>query len=265
MLILVASLIQHTVCAMYVLSRVLVVSYDALLPTITGQSYCFVAFNAFKFEMYYMTVGSFGLSLFRILYLKEEGWVKYGIGERRLFKVILFGGVGIAVLLATLGRGTTNFHIFVDQNCATPGPIFFEILNAYGKSKGNNFEPMGSLTQKIAILALMAMTTTEMLIYTTFFYHVYQHDNHQRIVRLLEGGVIHARNRNNAISFFGQFYVFISEIGIWIFIMILVSGGQTALDMRVLFPVFRPIAFALMSTIEVLTSNMLRPRIIKLW
>ena len=130
-LILVVSLIQHTLHALYVINGILVISYASTLPSLTGRFYWFMFFHARKLEIIYLIVGSFGISLFRILYIKKEGWVKHTIGEKTLLKIILFGGVGLAILLVILGRGATNYHLWLEQNCAQPGRLFLEIMIAY--------------------------------------------------------------------------------------------------------------------------------------
>ena len=58
-----------------------------------GQWFCFFIQLSIQFEMNYSCIGSLGISIFRILYITQESFVKYKIGEKTLLIIILLGGL----------------------------------------------------------------------------------------------------------------------------------------------------------------------------
>ena len=117
------------------------------------------------------------------------------------------------------------------------------------------------------MLVLMSMNVAEIIMYIIFFHHVYRNDNGEGLQRLLEPGIIKTRNRVNAISFLGQFYAFVSEIGLWIAIGILSLLGKTNFhhELGVVIPIWEALSFALLSVVEVLSSQALRSMVSKPW
>ena len=91
-LILVATVIKHANIVSFVLGTTLMVLNDTSLEYI-GQWYCVSIRLLYQFDACYSCVGSLGVSIFRILYIKNDQWVKYVIGEKALLNIILFGGL----------------------------------------------------------------------------------------------------------------------------------------------------------------------------
>ena len=259
-LIFTSAIIQHTANMLYTISCILMALNDETLQSIVGQWYCDVIQNSVRFEIIYMTVGSFGLSLFRILYIKEGDWVKSGVGEKRLLVIILLGGLFLTVGLVVLINGNTYHQEMIRQTCSRAGEVFQAILTAYDRSRGNNL-PFTSLYLQATGFVLILMTTAEILIYVMFFHHVYRNDNKEGLRRLLDPTVIKARNRNSAISFLGQFLAFLCEIGF--LVLLLIMDVTTKSNWRAVVPWFlcRAVIFAVLSIVEVTTSNTLRSRL----
>ena len=91
---------------------------------------------------------------------------------------------------------------------------------------------------------------------------MYKHDNNDRLRRLLEPKVIKGRNRKNAITFIGQFCSFVIEfIGLLLLILAFTIGPKWAPDLAI---EFRRFSFAIISMVEVLTSDELKKRLIKI-
>ena len=105
----------------------------------------------------------------------------------------------------------------------------------------------------------MIITIAEISIYVSFFHYMYKHDNNERLARLLEPANIKKRNRQNALTFFGQFCAFVFEFigGILILMATYGYNGYGAVY------VLKHASFTAISVIEVLTSSILRPRIFR--
>ena len=88
---------------------------------------------------------------------------------------------------------------------------------------------------------------------------MYKHDNNERLARLLKPAAIKKRNRQNAMTFFGQFCAFVFEFigGILIFMAVYGGYGYGAVH------ILKDASFTAISVVEVLTSSTLRPRIFR--
>jgi len=89
----------------------------------------------------------------------------------------------------------------------------YEILNEYEQSRNNaniflNSQAVRTYAGLICIMAVVS----EMIIYIIFFHYLYKNDNSLNLTKLLERKVINARNRTNAITFFGHFCSFAIEL-----------------------------------------------------
>ena len=259
-LILTSAIIQHSANVIYTMHVVLIVCNDATPPTVIGEWYCILFINAGRFEIIYMSVGSFGLSLFRILYIKQDYCVKYTVGEKRLMAIILYAGILLAILLTAFQRGHTYHQQMDEEHCTQLGEVFLKTLAAYDQSRGIQKLPFTSFYHEAIYIAVISMTLAEMFMYGMFFHHLYQHDNQERLKSLLGLNIIESRNRNNAISFLGQFFAFLFEIG---FLIALMIGTKHMTNIRIIIPVMRVVGFALLSMVEVMTSMRLRSRLLK--
>ena len=253
MLILTSSTIQHTGNVLYVFHYIMMTLNNTTLQNILGPWYCFLFIHLMTFEIVYLVVGSFGLSLFRILYIKKDDWVKYGIGEKNLGRIIFVGGILLSGYFATLQSSDTIYQDIIHQHCSHPGETFVKTMIEFNHSRGKNMVFSLWYQQGIAIV-LFLMAIGEMTCYVTFFYHLYRHDNQERYRRLLGSGVIQARNRQNATTFLGQFFCFMSELVLLFFVC------SSYHDFRTIFPLFRTMVFAVLSIVEILTSYQLRSR-----
>ena len=65
----------------------------------TGKLFCLFFRIVMSFEYYYACIGSLGIALFRIIYVQFGGIVQDRIGAVRLMRIILFGGLGLTILL----------------------------------------------------------------------------------------------------------------------------------------------------------------------
>ena len=79
-LIVVASVIQHVNVAFFMLWCSFIFFNDILLEY--WNTYCVPTKLLFQFDMIYSYVAGLGISIYRILYIKHDYWVKYTIGEK---------------------------------------------------------------------------------------------------------------------------------------------------------------------------------------
>ena len=267
-LILIISLVQHINIVLFVTKLTLLFSYDVNLDQISAQPFCTTVEIVFEFDLVYSCIGSLGISIFRILYIKHDEWLKYDFGENKYMYITLFVGLILATILVT------SFHInpysqMQRENCMTPPQMRRVIgwLEEYKESQGqDSTAPLWNFMATVVFLILIVMTLAEITTYCVYFHYIYRHDNSERLKRLLEPAVIRNRNKRNAITFFGQFcsFVFDITINICIVIMTVAFGDNYMLEyywrlFAVIF-VMKPASFTAMSMVEVLTSTNLRSR-----
>ena len=262
-LILVLTLIQHINIALFVIRLTLMFSYEAKLHETVGVWYCTINSLIYLFDVCYSYIGSLGLSLFRILYIKKDLWLRYSFGETKFLYVILFGGLGLATIIVAVYNIHDYMTIQRDNFIALPELIILgQFLDEYGQSRGyfTNFS-LWITGVRFVFLGLMAMALAEMALYCIYFHHMYRHDNKESLKRLLGPAVIRKRNRKNAITFFGQFCSFVFEFSISLFGMIGIAGLDVQVPFWAIFFTLKTGSFTVISIVEVLTSRNLRFRI----
>ena len=266
-LTLILSLSQHIAAIIQTLWLTSMAILDAGLDHwIGGTSVCTILRHMFLFDMYYSIVGSLGISIYRILYIKMDSWVKYGIGETKLFCIILLIGMAIPVILELISI-PMGYPNYVPNTCTgIPRWKMIQILRDYDHSGGNPTTHAWRNVNLIRGALGMGMTVAEICIYITFFHFVFKHDNNKRLRQLLDPSVIRKRNRRNAITFFSQFCSFVLEFTFTLLIILdsvygpVFGGGPFVVAMKL-----KATSFATMSAIEVLTSCRLRSRLFKHW
>ena len=205
----------------------------------------------------YWTMGSLGIAVYRVLYIKHENWVKYGIGERLLLSIILSISITLCLVLAILYNLEIHDHRFALNMCQGISETHAQILIDYGLSRE---EPLITTTyiQTTILFIGIAMQTTELCIYIWFFRYRYKNDN-GNIKKLLTEDVIRARNIKNVTTFLGQFYGFITEYAYAVAILvILLFAGEQTMDLKAFANLSRLMGFGLMSAVEVISSPALR-------
>ena len=271
LLILISSIVQH-------LANVgRIVFFTLLLSEVSSSEYWdwemehtgFVFCGAFRiimgFEYYYSGIGSLGIAIFRVMYVKFDTMVKVVIGETNLLKIILCGGIGLTAILVSSGF-LNSYEYLQMKHCHTP-PNFniLKILDEYEQGKGELSIYQYYIYPRIASGGIMLLVTiSELSIYIILFRFMYLHDNNDRLRRLLEPNVIRQRNKTNAITFFGQFCSFLFEVSIWIlFTFTMLIGGKHSVGLLAASSILKTISFTCMTVIEVMTSSSLRSKMHK--
>ena len=255
-LIIFSIVISHLGILISVIYDTLVVYYGENLRIITGYEFCFVVRFMFGFEMFYSFVSTLGIALYRILLIKQNNWVKYGIGEENLLHIILLIG-----LISTLGVGiallTADSLDIVGKKCIIiPGSDLLEIIGQYQQSLGYfPFYLNVNRLRRYIVLTLVFMALAELSIYICFFRHVHKNDNSESLLRALGSKVIKARNKTNALTFFSQFCSFIFQLAFILLMLFASLNLPSKSHAYVLATFLRKMSFAVMAIIEVKTSR----------
>ena len=245
-------------------TTLIILTGDSLNHAVGGQLFCIFHWYYTYFAFIYSFVGSLGVSIYRILLIKHNCFLKNVIGEKVMFKLILYGGILLTVVFMIPINLRDNDKPVMDTCILKPKLDVLQILDEYGQSQGNSSTMSYFIKVCIGSGAVMAfMTISELIIYIVFLHHMYKHDNSDRLRRLLDRNVIKDRNRKNAITFFGQFCSFVFEFtGLLLFVVAYTIGNGT----NKLLPIaitFRIISFVIMPMVEVMMSSVLRVRIFK--
>ena len=274
-LILVAAIIQHTQVILLVGEICLVYLTDSMMIQIFGgfSFVCGATRSLFQIGNCYSFTGGFGLSLFRILYIKRSNWVKYKIGEDNLMKFILFGGLVVSTLpiLLPLILGVGYSKLAFDLCLAAPGlQRIIGAIDDYSYSIGaqSMLEYMGVVYQVTASTMLL-LSILEITIYISFFRNMYEQNNNEKLLILLGSDVIKKRKKQNATNFFGQFCTFLTEVAMGALILFLSSELHlTQHDGTGIWELAIPLVcatFALTSMVEVMTSSSLKQTLPKIF
>ena len=258
-LILVTCIIQQVNIVNFVTAFTLIVANDTSLEYI-GLWYCNISKWFFLFELYYACISGLGISIYRMLYIKKENWLKYDIGEKTVLKVILFGGLILAALFVLAASINEYDHILRETCMHVPRRLILELLDEYEQSRGNTsiYLYWRNIRMIVALLTI-SMIIAEIVLYSVFFHHLYRHDNSENLRHMLDASIIKHRNRRNAITFFAQFCSFVFEFMFLIAAILAVLGKSRWYVGFVL----KVSCFTTMSIVEVLTSSALRPRVLK--
>ena len=235
-------------------STFLVLNGESLHHVVGGYWFCTAQMLYGYFAFYYSFIGSLGVSIYRILLIKQSHIVKYVIGEKSMFNLIFYGGVLLTLVFVTV----LNSHDYTNVTYTTcmyiPNQQAFQILDEYEQSRG--IVSILSYFIKVNVgngVVMALMIISEIIIYGIFFHHMYKHDNNHRLRRLLEPKVIKRRNRKNATTFIGQFVSFLFE---FTGMLLMVMAYTVGIDIITLVGlIFRRYSFAIRSIVEVLTSD----------
>ena len=233
----------------------------APVSDVLGFHWCQIMQIVGGFGLCYLTVGGVGITIYRLLFIKCEDWVKYVIGQECLLVIILstsFLFCWIIVFMyaweGSLSRPTLNTTL---NQCQGVSILYSQILIEYELSRGLPMKTTSHL-QIIAVGLCIAMQTFELLSYIYIFYYRYKNDN-GNVARLLTHDVTRDRNLKNVQTFIGQFYGFLTEYAFLFFwlIVIMLSDEQTY-SVKTYANVVKFMDFGILSAVEYFTSPILR-------
>lgn len=228
------------------------------LGTFVGDDVCWFMMVVGVYGIVYLTVGSFGIAVYRTLYIRHECWVKYTIGERVLLLIVLFLSIGVSGLICFLYVFEDNAHRTGFNMCTGLSVTQTELLMNYDISRGYE-QVTTTYLGKLTTLSCIAFQMIEFTIYLWFFYHRYRNDN-GNIAMLMKQEDVQKRNAKNAGTFLGQFYGFIVEYSFLVSILTIhiFYADEDFQHIRGLVVMAKFMDFGLLSAIEVYSSPVLR-------
>ena len=137
-LTLVLALSHHIAVITQTIWVTLIIAMDESLDYWMNGSFFFIICRVvIAFDLAYSIIGSLGISIYRILYIKMDLWVKYGIGEKRLLYTVLAFGLALAfvpvIIQVPLGVAS-----FVKQGYGGISWQMLYMLHDYDQSRGQN-------------------------------------------------------------------------------------------------------------------------------
>ena len=260
-LILANAISEHVTIVFLALAYTILIVADTSLENVVGPWFCYPVTLFHRFGVFYSITGSLGISIYRILLIKYNGWLKYTVGENNMLYVILFGGIFLVFLFVLLGS-ITDYEALFYHTCTILQPEkrrILELLDIYEQSRGNPSIYRYWLNMRIFIgIILMFMTVCKIVIYAMFFNYLYRHDNTERLQYLLGTKTIKNRNRANAITFLGQFGTFVFHLIFLTFVNLAVGMSNKENSFLGMTMIIGGIGFTGTSMLEVLTSAPLR-------
>ena len=260
-LILANAMIEHVTVVVFALAYTILIVADTPLKNVVGPWFCYPVNLLLRFGLYYSITGTLGISIYRILLIKCNIWLKYNVGENNMLFVILFGGIFLGVLFVLLGSSSDYEALFL-HTCTIRQPeksLILDLLNIYEQSRGNPSIYRYWLNTRVFIgISLMLMTVGKIVIYAMFFHEIYRHDNKKSLQYLLGTKAIKNRNRDNAFTFLGQFCTFVFNLLFLAFITLAFQMSlkkNTYLEMSM---IIGGLGFTGASMLEALTTPPLR-------
>ena len=205
----------------------------------------------------YLTVGSFGIALYRALYIRHDHWVKYHVGEKNLLILILTGSVLLSAGIVFLYAIERSSALPAINACTGLSVTETQILIDYQSAVDENILTT-AVFRKTAIVITLSLQAGEFGIYLGLFYFIYKHDNGS-ITKVLNQSVVRDRNRKNLVSFLGQFYGFVVECIFLIIILVLsFLSRKVAHEIHAITIVVKFLDFGVLSAVEILSSASLK-------
>ena len=221
-LIFVSALIHHTTSVLTAIHLILLLLVDLPLQALFGSCYCFLMPVIGEIGIFYQAVGSFGICIYRIMYLKLDDFVKYRIGEKPLLWSILIISLALNTLITFLHMTEESSLRVAKNTCNHWSPEAAKLFIDYRISSGNINTPT-TILQKTSLIMIISFQVSEFAIYIYFFIWLYLHNN-GRIAQHMDPKDVRQRNSTNVITFIGQFYGFLIEASfIVIFLLLTVS------------------------------------------
>ena len=260
LLIFVSAVIHHITHFIGGIHFILILTIDQPLQHLFGPSYCNLMTIIGIFGIFYLGIGSFGIALYRIMYIKFEQLVKYRIGEKNLLVCIISLSIGICILITYLFLIEPSSRRVAKNMCSGLSPRQDQILIDFQLSTGAIALPT-TILQKIALCTTLTFQMCEFAIYVYFLIWRYKHDN-GRISQFLDAKDTRKRNNNNIVTFMGQFYGFSIEVTFFLIVTLVtyfeILSPALAHFIKAIAVVIYFLNFGVLSTVEVLTSKSLK-------
>ena len=230
---------------------------DISMADAVSDRFCQITYIVGLYGLMYLSVGSFGITLYRMMYIKREHWIKNIIGEKRLLGVILTLSLFLCGMMVHLYNfETVNERPFLNT-CFRSSSSDIQTMIDYELSLGSQIITTAVL-RKSTNIVLICIQLIELSIYIWFFHTRYKQDN-GKIKHLLTQENIKDRNIQNVTTFVGQFYGFVVEYA-FLFISLTCTylGNDGSNHLQAYVTVIKFADFGLLSAVEVYSSPVLR-------
>ena len=262
-LIVTSAIIHHVTHVATGIWYVLALMMDTPLADEFGFSHCKVMMMVGAYGLAYLVIGSLGLAVYRVLYIKHEHLVKYIIGEKLLLLMILSISIVMSGLTVFLYLVEDSSHRSALNMCTGLSFAQNQILMEYSINRGAQMLTTTYL-QLTSLALLIAIQTMEFSIYIWFFYNRYKDDN-GNITKYLRQEDIRNRNLKNIGTFLGQFYGFLVEYSFLISLFMLdYFADEYVQHFRALVVMAKFVDFGLLSAVEIFSSPLLKAHLRKL-
>ena len=222
-----------------------------------SDRFCQLTYIVGLYGLFYLSVGSFGITLYRITYMKREHWIKHVIGEKRLLGIILTLSMFICGIMVHLYNSETVKERYFLNACFGTSSSDVQIMIDYELSLGAQIITTAVL-RKSTNIVLICIQLFELSIYIWFFHTRYKQDN-GKMKHLLTQENIKDRNIQNVTTFVGQFYGFLVEYAFLLITLICTHlGNDGSIHLQSYATVIKFIDFGLLSAVDVYSSPVLR-------
>ena len=259
LLLLIAALIDHSICLLMVVDFTVGLSLDISLSDYLGEAWCNIHWSAAIFGTAYRTFGSLGIAILRLIYIKLPYQVKDVQGRMKHFFCVLISCLLISILL-TIGFSIGNGKISrkqVNWNfCIGRSELFREIVDEYSLTIGTTLL-QSELMPKLVVLIGLTGIVAEFVCYLVFFHHLYSHDEKMKMKNVLKDSEVRKRHQKNAITFLAQFYGFVVELA-RVILLAYTMNPDSDIGYRLLMTTSVWVEFGVLSVVEVMTSQGLR-------
>ena len=259
LLLLIQAVIQHLICLLMVVYYTTGLFFNIRLADHIGGFWCNVSWYLQVYGVAYRNVGSLGIAIFRLLYLRCNDWIKERVGRLEAFCVVLFLSLAFSAMLTAgfaMGNGPISRKQVTWNFCLGQSETLREILDGYSLATGQAYSS-SELGPQLALFLALACVIAELVCYILFFNHVYYHDKGLLSRKILSDGEFKRRRRVNAITFLGQFYGFFAECILY-FGTIFTLHESSDIVNRVSIVLCIWFEFGVVSIVEVITSKDLR-------
>ena len=219
-----------------------------------GSEYCWAVYIVGVVGVVYLSFGSLGIAVYRLLYIRHENLVKYVVGEKRLLMIILALSLSFTGLVTFLFLVEDSNQRAGHNMCTGLSVLEVDILMKYEIIRGI-YLPDTTYWQKIATASALIAQVIEFSIYVWFFYYQYMNTN-GNIAKYLRQDDVRNRNAKNVQTFIGQFYAFMVESSFLVFIILMQTlvADENNLYIRGIVLMLKIANFGALSAVEVLTS-----------
>ena len=259
LLILIKTLIDHSVCILMVTFFTSGLVLDVTFAEVFGEIWCNVPWYAGTFAATYRTFGALGIAVLRLFYIKYPYPVKNNENRMNFFYAVLTSSILISTI-AAIGFGVGNGEFSRKQLnwnfCTGRSEEFREVTYNYSIITGAQEIQSDDMAKSIVIFGLVGVVA-EFVCYVLLFKHLYDHDEKMLKSKLLPSNVIKQRNRTNAVTFLGQFYEFVAKC-VRLALLMYTMLRNSNINYRLVMVISIWAEFGVVSIVEVMTSQNLK-------